>query len=112
MSPFSLRCCTLMTTSCQYLTSALRGSSTLKELDLSYNKLMDQGVTLLSDWLPEDLKLQMKDSDWLFGYLTRASTVSEETVGDGAMTTTGSPSNISSQNICRWIRTDWKHLDR
>ena len=40
----------------------------------------------------------------------RASTVSEETVGDGAMTTSGSPSNVSSQRMCRWIRTDWKHL--
>lgn len=39
-------------------------------------------------------------------YQTSASTVSEETVGDGAMTTTGSPSNTSSQSICRWISTD------
>lgn len=26
------------------------------------------------------------------------------------MMTSGSPSNMSSQNICRWTRTDWKHL--
>lgn len=58
-------------------------------------------------------KNRLQDSsDWLFGYLTRASTVSEETVGDGAMTTSGSPNNTSSQRICRWIRTDWKHLSR
>lgn len=50
------------------------------------------------------------NSDWLFTYLTKASTVSEETVGDGAMTTTGSPSNMSSQSICRWMSADWKHL--
>ena len=57
--------------------------------------------------------LQMRgDSDWWLRYLTRASTVSEEMVGDGAMTTTGSPSNVSSQSICRWTRTDWKHLGR
>lgn len=43
-------------------------------------------------------------------YLMRASTVSEDMVGDGAMMTTGSPSNVSSHSICRWTRTDWKHL--
>lgn len=31
-------------------------------------------------------------------------------VGEGAMTTTGSPSNMSSQSICTWMSTDWKHL--
>lgn len=42
----------------------------------------------------------------------RARTVSEETVGDGAIMTSGSPSKVSSQSICRWIRMDWKHLSR
>lgn len=53
-----------------------------------------------------------ESSDWRFRYLTRASTVSEETVGDGAMMTSGSPSNMSSHRMCRWMRTDWKHLHR
>ena len=53
-----------------------------------------------------------ESSDWMFRYLTRASTVSEETVGDGAMMTSGSPSNMSSHRMCRWMRTDWKHLHR
>lgn len=56
--------------------------------------------------------LVLRSSDLLFYYLTRASTVSEEMVGDGAMMTSGSPSNMSSQRMCRWTRTDWKHLRR
>lgn len=51
MSPFSLKCNTLTTVCCRPLTLALSCSSALKELDLSYNQLMDQGVKLLSDWL-------------------------------------------------------------
>lgn len=43
-------------------------------------------------------------------YLVSARTISEETVGDGAITTIGSPSNISSHNIWMWISTGWKHL--
>lgn len=43
-------------------------------------------------------------------YLVRAITISEETVGDGAITTIGSPSNTSSHNIWIWINTGWKHL--
>lgn len=54
----------------------------------------------------------LQSSDLLFYYLTRASTVSEEMLGDGAMMTSGSPSNMSSQSMCRWTRTDWKHLRR
>lgn len=51
----------------------------------------------------------MKGKLWT-RYLVRARTISEETVGDGAMTISGSPSSESSHSICRWIRTDWKHL--
>ncbi|KAM7394826.1 hypothetical protein PAMP_021606 [Pampus punctatissimus] len=51
LETLNLRCCTLTLTSCQCLTSVLRHSSALKELDLSYNRLTDQGVELLSDWL-------------------------------------------------------------
>lgn len=58
--------------------------------------------TLPADWPPGSFS----------SYLTRASIVSEQTVGDGAMTTSGSPSSVSSHSICRWIRTDWKHLRR
>ncbi|XP_039671630.1 NACHT, LRR and PYD domains-containing protein 3-like isoform X2 [Perca fluviatilis] len=47
----SLRNCLLTAASCRSLTFALRDSSALKELDLSINKLKDQGVELLSDWL-------------------------------------------------------------
>lgn len=45
-----------------------------------------------------------------FLYLTSASTTSEDRAGDGAMTTSGSPSSTSSQRSWTWIRTDWKHL--
>lgn len=51
MCPFSLKCCTLTTACCECLSRALICCSSLKELDMSFNKLQDQGVTLLSDWL-------------------------------------------------------------
>ncbi|KAL7403656.1 hypothetical protein ABVT39_003388 [Epinephelus coioides] len=51
LETLSLSCCTLSAECCRPLTSALSSSSDLKELDLSYNYLMDQGVKLLSDWL-------------------------------------------------------------
>ncbi|KAL7403948.1 hypothetical protein ABVT39_007641 [Epinephelus coioides] len=47
----SLNSCRLSAECCRSLTSALSSSSDLKELDLSYNYLMDQGAELLSDWL-------------------------------------------------------------
>ncbi|XP_035856426.1 NACHT, LRR and PYD domains-containing protein 12-like [Sander lucioperca] len=47
----SLRSCRLTAASCRSLSSALRDSSDLRELDLSENNLEDQGVKLLSDWL-------------------------------------------------------------
>ncbi|XP_049423380.1 ribonuclease inhibitor-like [Epinephelus fuscoguttatus] len=47
----SLNSCRLSAECCRPLTSALSSSSDLKELDLSYNHLMDQGAELLSDWL-------------------------------------------------------------
>lgn len=43
-------------------------------------------------------------------YLTSASTVSEDSAGDGAMTTSGSPSSTSSQSIWMWKNTGQKHL--
>ncbi|XP_062294351.1 NACHT, LRR and PYD domains-containing protein 12-like isoform X2 [Scomber scombrus] len=51
LETLNLRCCTITAPGCQSLTSALSGSSALKELDLAYNRLMDQGVELLCDWL-------------------------------------------------------------
>ncbi|XP_044199253.1 NACHT, LRR and PYD domains-containing protein 12-like isoform X8 [Thunnus albacares] len=51
LETLNLKCCTLTAGGCRSLTSALRGSSALRDLDLSYNRLMDQGVELLSDWL-------------------------------------------------------------
>uniref|UniRef100_A0A8C9YH10 NACHT domain-containing protein n=1 Tax=Sander lucioperca TaxID=283035 RepID=A0A8C9YH10_SANLU len=46
-----LRHCRLTAASCQSLAFALSDSSDLRELNLSYNDLEDQGVKLLSDWL-------------------------------------------------------------
>ncbi|XP_039663607.1 NACHT, LRR and PYD domains-containing protein 12-like isoform X2 [Perca fluviatilis] len=43
--------CELTAAGCRALTSALSDSSDLRELNLSYNNLKDQGVELLSDWL-------------------------------------------------------------
>lgn len=43
-------------------------------------------------------------------YLTRANTVSEDSAGDGAITTSGSPSSTSSQSIWMWKNTGQKHL--
>ncbi|XP_039663230.1 NACHT, LRR and PYD domains-containing protein 3-like [Perca fluviatilis] len=46
-----LTCCRLTAAGCRSLTSALSDSSDLRELNLSYNYLENQGVELLSDWL-------------------------------------------------------------
>uniref|UniRef100_A0A8C9YBZ6 NACHT LRR and PYD domain-containing protein n=1 Tax=Sander lucioperca TaxID=283035 RepID=A0A8C9YBZ6_SANLU len=46
-----LRHCELIAAGCRSLTFALSDSSDLRELNLSYNDLKDQGVELLSDWL-------------------------------------------------------------
>ncbi|XP_078022620.1 NACHT, LRR and PYD domains-containing protein 12-like isoform X4 [Epinephelus lanceolatus] len=51
LETLSLKSCRLSAECCRPLTSALSSSSDLKELDLSYNQLMDQGAELLSDWL-------------------------------------------------------------
>uniref|UniRef100_A0A8C9YE60 NACHT domain-containing protein n=1 Tax=Sander lucioperca TaxID=283035 RepID=A0A8C9YE60_SANLU len=48
---FCLSDCRLTAASCQSLAFALSDSSDLRELDLSYNDLEDQGLELLSDWL-------------------------------------------------------------
>ncbi|XP_059189183.1 NACHT, LRR and PYD domains-containing protein 12-like [Centropristis striata] len=51
LQTLNLESCWLPAVSCWSLTSDLRASSALKELDLSRNYLEDQGVELLSDWL-------------------------------------------------------------
>ncbi|XP_078022806.1 NACHT, LRR and PYD domains-containing protein 12-like isoform X3 [Epinephelus lanceolatus] len=51
LETLSLNSCRLSAECCRPLTSALSSSSDLKELDLSWNDLMDQGAELLSDWL-------------------------------------------------------------
>ncbi|KAL7403576.1 hypothetical protein ABVT39_002511 [Epinephelus coioides] len=51
LKTLSLSSCRLSAECCRSLTSALSSSSDLKELDLSWNELMDQGAELLSDWL-------------------------------------------------------------
>ncbi|XP_059189130.1 NACHT, LRR and PYD domains-containing protein 12-like [Centropristis striata] len=51
LQTLNLESCWLPAESCRSLTSDLRASSALKELDLSRNYLEDQGVKLLSDWL-------------------------------------------------------------
>ncbi|XP_078022798.1 NACHT, LRR and PYD domains-containing protein 3-like isoform X10 [Epinephelus lanceolatus] len=51
LETLSLKSCRLSAGCCRSLTSALSSSSDLKELDLSWNYLMDQGAELLSDWL-------------------------------------------------------------
>lgn len=45
-----------------------------------------------------------------YPYLTSANTVSEDSDGDGAITTSGSPSSTSSQSIWMWKNTGQKHL--
>lgn len=44
-------------------------------------------------------------------HLTNANTVSEDSAGDGAMTTSASPSSTNSHSIWMWKKTGWKHLD-
>ncbi|XP_059188779.1 NACHT, LRR and PYD domains-containing protein 12-like [Centropristis striata] len=53
LQTLNLDSCRLSAESCRSLTSDLRASSALKELDLRVNQLEDQGVELLSDWLKE-----------------------------------------------------------
>ncbi|XP_051238105.1 NACHT, LRR and PYD domains-containing protein 14 isoform X7 [Dicentrarchus labrax] len=51
LETLKLKCCMLTAACCRSLTFALSCSSALKELDLSFNHLTDQGLTLLADWL-------------------------------------------------------------
>ncbi|KAI3352217.1 hypothetical protein L3Q82_005569 [Scortum barcoo] len=51
LETLNLKWCTLTVACCRLLTFALSSSSSLKELDLRHNNLMDKGVNLLSDWL-------------------------------------------------------------
>lgn len=43
-------------------------------------------------------------------YLVRASTSSEDTSGEGARTSKGSPRSMSSHRVCTWVSTGRKHL--
>lgn len=45
-------------------------------------------------------------------HLTSASTVSDDSAGEGAMTTSASPSSTSSHSIWMWKKTGKKHLSR
>uniref|UniRef100_UPI003AAFEED3 ribonuclease inhibitor-like n=1 Tax=Centroberyx gerrardi TaxID=166262 RepID=UPI003AAFEED3 len=51
LETLELKCCSFTEGCSRSLTLALSFSSALKELDLRYNKLEDQGVELLSHWL-------------------------------------------------------------
>ncbi|KAK5926060.1 hypothetical protein CgunFtcFv8_021663 [Champsocephalus gunnari] len=51
LEKLELNYCTLNVACLRSLTLAFSGSSALKELDLSGNRLMDEGAILLSDWL-------------------------------------------------------------
>ncbi|XP_034083218.1 protein NLRC3-like isoform X2 [Gymnodraco acuticeps] len=51
LETLDLNSCTLNVACLRSLTLAFSGSSALKELDLSENRLMDEGAILLSDWL-------------------------------------------------------------
>ncbi|XP_033947772.1 NACHT, LRR and PYD domains-containing protein 12-like [Pseudochaenichthys georgianus] len=51
LETLDLNSCTLNVACLRSLTLAFSGSSALKELDLSGNRLMDEGAILLSDWL-------------------------------------------------------------
>ncbi|KAK1885630.1 NACHT LRR and PYD domains-containing protein 12 [Dissostichus eleginoides] len=54
LETLDLNSCTLNVACLRSLTLAFSGSSALKELDLSYNRLMDEGAILLSDFSLSD----------------------------------------------------------
>ncbi|XP_034535360.1 NACHT, LRR and PYD domains-containing protein 12-like [Notolabrus celidotus] len=56
LETLSLKGCSLTAACCPHLTHS--GSSSLKDLDLSYNQLTDQGVELLCDWLKKHCCLE------------------------------------------------------
>lgn len=45
--PDRLRQCSLTSACCEYMMSSLKKNKSLQSLDLSFNRLMDEGVTLL-----------------------------------------------------------------
>ncbi|KAK2817563.1 hypothetical protein Q5P01_025754 [Channa striata] len=74
----NLQCCTLTAACCRCLSLALGCCSALKELDLSYNTLMDQGVKLLCDWLRKpQCKLEILRLSWC----TESSSTGSEPAG-------------------------------
>lgn len=54
--------------------------------------------------------LQLGSLETNYTHLTSANTVSEDSDGDGAMTTRGSPNSTSSHSIWLWRKTGQKHL--
>ncbi|XP_026179722.1 NACHT, LRR and PYD domains-containing protein 3-like [Mastacembelus armatus] len=63
LESLNLTCCTLTAACCESLTRALSRCSALKELDLRYNGITEQGRKLLSDWLRKSQHTILRMSD-------------------------------------------------
>lgn len=81
-------------------------------------ELQSQSITnkhnLWASWVRQIKKLPYGPMAALLllcaAHLTNARTVSEDSAGEGAITTSASPSSTSSHSIWMWKKTGWKHL--
>ncbi|KAF3688115.1 NLR family CARD domain-containing protein 3 CARD15-like protein Caterpiller protein 16.2 [Channa argus] len=100
LKTLNLQMCSLTTACCRILSLALSCCSALKELDLSYNQLMDEGVKLLCGWLQKpQCKLE----------ILRLSCCTESSCEALASALTSNPSHLRELELSKMI-TKESHL--
>lgn len=82
--------------------------SSMKRYYNEHSFITRKGV--VCKYITDGKMLQLPLSGTQYTHLTSANTVSDDSDGDGAMTTRGSPNRTSSQSIWLWRKTGQKHL--